>query len=82
MKFKKILKRKVYPTWVSTSRNIKGYKVYIFYISDLGYYHYQIDCDKDVYYISLTEGVKFNDFDECCLAAENWIKNNVTNYHK
>ena len=76
MKFKKILKRKVYPTWVSTSRNIKGYKIYIFYISDLGCYHYQIEHDNDIIYISLTNNIKFNSFDKCCLDAETWIKNN------
>jgi len=81
MKFKRMLKRKVYPTWVSTQR-YKGCKAYVFYFPDLNYYHYQIDCDKDVYYISLTEVVKFNDFEDCCNAAEKWIKINVNNYHK
>ena len=81
MKFKRILKRKVYPTWVNTQR-YKGCKVYILYMPDLDYYHFQIDCDNDVYYISLTENVKFDSFDECCKTAENWIKNNVNNCHK
>jgi len=75
MKFKRILKRKVYPTWVSTTR-VKGCKAYILYIPSMDFYHFQIECDGDVVYISLTENVKFNSFEKCCLAAEEWIKNN------
>jgi len=74
MKFKKILKRKVYPTWTSTTR-IKGYKVYIFYMPDMGYYHFQIDFDSNIIYISLNNNVKFDNFEECCISAEKWIKN-------
>lgn len=76
MKFKRILKRKVYPTWVSTTRT-KGFKVYIFHMSSMNFYHFQIECDGDIVYISLTEGVKFSSFEECCLAAEEWIKNYI-----
>jgi len=76
MKYRRMLKRKVYPTWVGTTR-LKGCKICIFYLPDLRYYHYQIDCKDDVYYISLTYGIKFYNFEECCQAAENWIKNNV-----
>ena len=76
MKFKRILKRKVYPTWVSTAR-VKGCKAYIFYIPSMDLYHFQIECDQDVVYISLVEDVKFNEFEICCTTAEEWIKNKV-----
>ena len=74
MKFKRILKRKVYPTWVSITRWSKGYKAYIYYIPDIYYYHFQIDYNGDIIYVSLSDNVKFNSFEECCLAAEKWIK--------
>ena len=74
MKFKRILKRKVYPTWVSITRWSKGYKAYIYYIPDIYYYHFQIDYNGDIIYVSLNDNVKFNSFEECCLAAEKWIK--------
>lgn len=74
MKFKRILKRKVYPTWVSIARWAKGCKAYIYYMPDTYYYHFQIDRDNDIIYISLNEDIKFNSFEGCCLAAEKWIK--------
>jgi len=74
MKFKRILKRKVYPTWVSITRWSKGYKAYIYYIPDIYYYHFQIDHDNNIIYASLNDNIKFNSFEECCLAAEKWIK--------
>jgi len=73
MKFKKILKRKVYPTWHSI-RWTKGYKAYIYYMPDKYYYHFQIDYDNNIIYVSLSENIKFSSFEECCLAAEKWIK--------
>ena len=76
MKFKKILKRKVYPTWTNTQR-IKGYKVYVFYMPDIGCYHFQIDYDSNIIYISLNDNIKFNSFEDCCLAAEQWIKKSI-----
>jgi hypothetical protein len=72
MKFKQILKRKVYPTWVST-RRIKGCKVFIYYMPREDFYHFQIDKESDIIFISLAEGIKFKTFDECCSAAEKWI---------
>ena len=74
MKFKRVLKRKVYPTWHSI-RWAKGYKAYIFYMPDTYYYHFQIDHDNNIIYISLNDGIIFNNFNECRLAAEKWIKN-------
>lgn len=76
MKFKQILKRKVYPTWVST-RRFKGCKVFIYYITSMDVYHFQIDRENDIIFISLAEGIKFNNFEECCEAAEQWIKNKI-----
>jgi len=75
MKFKRILKRKVYPTWTSITR-VKGYKAYIYYIPDCCYYHFQIDHDNNIVYMSLTEDIKFNNYDDCCLAVDKWIKSN------
>ena len=73
MKFKRILKRNVYPTWTS-SRCIKGYKVYIYYIPDIRCYHFQIDRNGDIVYISLNDNIRFDNFGECCLVAEKWVK--------
>lgn len=73
LKFKRVLKRKVYPTWVS--QRVKGYKVYIFQVPRFEpYYHFQIVSDEDLHYSSLAEGFKYETFDEVCLEAENWIK--------
>ena len=72
MKFKKILKRKFYPTWVSTTK-VKGYKVYILYIPCIKYYHYQVINDNGNTFNSLDNNIKFDDFKECCLAAEKHI---------
>jgi len=72
MKFKRILKRKVYPTWVSTTK-AKKCKVYILYIPSIDCYHYQIICDNGNTYNSLDDNNKFDNFKECCLAAEKFI---------
>ena len=78
MRYKKMLKRKVYPTWISITK-IKDCKVQILYIPSGDYYHFQIDYNSDVIYISLAENIKFDSFDECRDAAEDWIRNNVQN---
>jgi len=44
---------------------------------DKYYYHFQIDRDNNIIYISLNNNIKFNSFEECCLTAEKWIKNLV-----
>ena len=76
MNFKQILKRKLYPTWVSTTK-YHGCNVYILQMPNVWYFHFQVICDDDqVYYCSLDEGIKFNDFQECCKASEEWIDKN------
>jgi len=75
MKFRRMLKRKFYPTWVSTTK-LKGCKAQVFYMPSKNYYHFQIE-DGDIYYMSITEGVIFDSFEECCMAAEQWIKDKI-----
>jgi len=41
---------------------------------DTYYYHFQIDYNGDIVYMSLNDDIKFNSFGECCLVAEKWIK--------
>jgi len=41
---------------------------------DTYYYHFQIDHDNNIIYVSLSDNVKFNSFEGCCMAAEKWIK--------
>ena len=72
MKFKRILKRKFYPTWVSTTK-VKKYKVYILYIPCIKCYHYRIFHNNGNTFNSLDDDIKFNNFEACCMAAENYI---------
>jgi hypothetical protein len=76
MTYKRMLKYKVYPTWVST-RRLKGCKVYIHLVlKGISFYHYQIVCDNDIKYASLVDNIKFDTFEECCAEAEKWIRIN------
>ena len=71
MKFKKILKRKIYPAWVTIRRH-KGCKVYIMQMN--GLYHFQVFCDdKDAY----SDKIQYLEFDDCCLAAKEWVNNKI-----
>jgi hypothetical protein len=72
MKYRKILKRKTYPTWVSAWK-LKGCKIYVLKVIDPGYYHYQIVCEDKTIYCSLDDGIKFDNFKRCCSDAESWI---------
>jgi hypothetical protein len=72
--FKQILKRKLYPTWVSIK--YKGCKAYVMQIPNTNTYHYQIICDDNQLYCSLDEDVKFDSFEDCCEAAEKWLIEN------
>jgi len=76
LKFKKILKRKIYPTWVSTTRH-KGCRIYILYIPKEKWYHFRVLCDSGNRYTynSLDENIKFNSFKDCCRAVERFMGN-------
>jgi len=41
---------------------------------DKYYYHFHIILNNDIIYVSLSDNVKFNSFEGCCLAAEKWVK--------
>lgn len=72
MEYKKVLKRKLYPTWISSTK-IRGYKIHIFQMPIMEYYHYQIVFDNYIFYCSLDNGLKFDGFKECCESAEQYI---------
>lgn len=76
MKFKRIQKRKNYPTWVSVNK-LRECKIYILYVPSEKYYHFQIICDIDLEYCSLNNGNTFNDFKECCRSAELWVRSHI-----
>jgi hypothetical protein len=79
MKFKRIIKRKVYPTWVSTKR-LNGCLAYVFQVPrEKPYYHFQIVCENDVKYASLVDDIKFEKFEDVCEQAEKWIITNIIN---
>ena len=48
--------------------------MYIFYIPDISCYHFHIDYNGIIIYMSLSENIKFNSFEECCLVAEEWVR--------
>lgn len=74
IKFKKLKKRKFYPTWVSIKR-CKGCKIFIMQMPDTKKYHFQIICDNCmICHASLDDGVYFDSFEECKLAVEKWMK--------
>lgn len=75
MKFKRVIKRRTYPTWVSAGR-YKGCKISVMQIPGVDKYHFQIVSDNDIAYMCLSDSIQFDCFDECCMAAMVWIEKN------
>lgn len=79
MKYRRMLKRKIYATWVSLGR-LRGCKIYIKRTLNGEYYFYQIVCENGAKYSSLESkdetSIRYTDFEECCKTAETWIKEN------
>jgi len=40
----------------------------------MNYYHFHIDYNGVIIYMSLNDDIKFNSFEECRLVAEEWIR--------
>lgn len=75
LRFKRMLKRKVYPTWVS--QRVGNCKVYIFEVpTENSYFHFQVVCYDDIQYASLAHNEKFNCFNDACQRAAQWLYNN------
>lgn len=81
MNFRKMLRRQVYPTWISTTR-LRGCKAYVKQTPNREYYFFEIVCYKDIQYTSLQDldpdKIRFISFEDACYAAEQWIRDNVS----
>lgn len=80
MPYKKMLKRKVYPTWIRTKK-LNGCKVYIKQTPNEEFYFFEVVCDQIKHYSSLQSHdeskIRFIDFDTAVIEAEAWIKENI-----
>lgn len=76
MIFKRIKKRKLYPTWVYNDiQNHIEYYIYLIYKNNNEIYHFTVYSDF-LKYSSLVCCITYNTFDECKVAVQNFRKNN------
>lgn len=81
MKFKKMLKRKMYSTWIAHDK-IKDCTIYIFKIPKEKEYHFQVVCHNGMQYASLDDTKPFKSFNEACEIAIECLKNNCNDCSK